>query len=122
LHIQQHRKEILLVKLTIVFDESMTEAKTCKSHKYQDLVSEINRQGFKGTLVTVEVDSHGAISKSLEFSLKRLHNSDEVPNFDTLGRRMSKSDMLILCSLFEKKQYYLELTYCMHLLKYHVLL
>ena len=57
--------KLLLLELTIPFDEYMAEAEVRKREKYRDLLTDIKVQGFDVTLTTVEVGSRGVISDSL---------------------------------------------------------
>ena len=59
------KKKLLLLELTIPFDEYMAEAEVRKREKYRDLLTDIKVQGFDVTLTTVEVGSRGVISDSL---------------------------------------------------------
>ena len=59
------KKKLLLLELTIPFDEYMAEAEVRKREKYRDFLTDIKVQGFDVTLTTVEVGSRGVISDSL---------------------------------------------------------
>ena len=62
-----HPKTVVLVELTVPFDERMSEAKQRKEDKYEELIEEITTSGTKTELHTIEVGTRGIIRK-LSFS------------------------------------------------------
>ena len=48
-------KTVVLVELTVPFDERMSEAKQRKEDKYEELIEEIAASGTKAELHTIEV-------------------------------------------------------------------
>ena len=57
-------KTVVLVELTVPFDERMSEAKQRKEDKYEELIEEITTSGTKAELHTIEVGTRGIIRKS----------------------------------------------------------
>ena len=52
-------KTVVLVELTVPFDERMSEAKQRKEDKYEELIEEITTSGTKAELHTIEVGTRG---------------------------------------------------------------
>ena len=55
---------MVLLQLTVPFDERMSEAKQRKEDKYEELIEEIAASGTKAELHTIEVETRGIIRKS----------------------------------------------------------
>ena len=54
-------KTVVLLELTVPFDERMSEAKQRKEDKYEELIEEIAASGTKAELHTIEVGTRGII-------------------------------------------------------------
>ena len=94
----KEEKRIVLMELTVPFDELMTAAAHRKSTKYRDLVYNIQDAGYHVSLVTVEVGSRGVVSDSFftfinDWTSTKGHESSSL--FDSIRRKVICSSYAI---------------------------
>ena len=63
-------KQLVMVKVTIAFETALDAVVVWKRLKYEDITTELKRNGFKSTFTTTEMGSRG------------------VTNLDTSGKRV----------------------------------
>ena len=79
-------KTLVLVELTIPFDAVMDSASERKQAKYDHLLTTAKRNGFRASLVTLEIGSRGmphspgitALQEALNMSVSTLRKSKEI--------------------------------------------
>ena len=65
-------RRIVLVELTVPFEECMQGATKRKQLRYANLADTLRRRGWTTTVLTVEVGSRGFVGKSMNFMLKAI--------------------------------------------------
>ena len=88
-------KAVYLVELTIPFETGMVEAAERKQQKYSNLVACCRGNGFRTTLVTVEVGSRGFLHKR---SLNNFYTLVKATQNDKLAMEKEMIHRAILVS------------------------
>lgn len=95
------KKELHIIELTVPFLTLLHEARTRKTNKYDAIVADVSRNGFKVTLSTIEVGSRGFINDDNIITIKSLlkvcncHRS-----FSTVKHNLSRLAILSSYSIF----------------------
>lgn len=71
-------KQLIMLELTVPWEERMDEANESKRAKYQELVDECRRQGWKTSCEPLEVGCRGFAGRSLCRVLSQLGLSGEA--------------------------------------------
>ena len=74
---QDDTREITLLELTVCFETNFEEAKRRKTSRYADLLDEAENNGYKASLITIEVGSRGVLNVAGLEKLKSLLNVEK---------------------------------------------
>ena len=70
--INEGSKSIVIIELSIPFEQNIQKAHVYKENKYASLVSDLQEQGYDTNLFCVEIGSRGLISSSNKMSLNSI--------------------------------------------------
>ena len=90
-----------MLELTISHKSVMEQARQVKQAKYQDLIDEVMRAGYRASLITLEVGSRGLVVESELMELNEALNvtkSDIVQLGMTLSRCANPGSFKIGCT------------------------
>ena len=65
-------KTVLLLELTVPIEDRVLAAQSLKSKRYENLIRECQSNGWKASLLTIEIGCRGYISDSFKYILKQL--------------------------------------------------
>ena len=65
-------KTVLLLELTVPIEDCVLTAQSLKSKRYEGLIRECQSNGWKGSLLTIEIGCRGYVSDSFKYILKQL--------------------------------------------------
>ena len=65
-------KMVLLLELTVPIEDRIFAARSLKSQRYESLISECQSNGWKASLITIEIGCRGYISSNFSYILKQL--------------------------------------------------
>ena len=97
----EEEKILQMLELTISHKSVMEQARQVKQAKYQDLIDEVMRAGYRASLITLEVGSRGLIVESELMELNDALNvtkSDIVQLGMTLSRCTNPGSFKIGCT------------------------
>ena len=99
------KKEIVLIELTIPFDTNITAAHERKSLKYEHLKNDIEDKGYSVDLITLEIGSRGLISKENVTKLQKILklNSSKSRELKTFQNELSKIALISSYCIFYSK-------------------
>ena len=65
-------KQIIIMELTVPWEDRMGEANARKRDKYEELINTCKEQGWKTWFFPIEIGSRGYIAKSTVYAIKQL--------------------------------------------------
>ena len=100
--INRKERKIELLELTCSFETSIERANICKTKCYNDLKSDLLKEGWKTTLVPFEIGSRGLVNKRNRESLIAVMKRNRIKLRHTqLFKDLSKISLLCSYSLFQ---------------------
>ena len=99
--VNRTEKTLTLIELTVPFDNNINSANKMKTDKYENLVNDLESEGFTTRLYPIEISSRGLITKENSLRLKEIMKSSmsrdvSAKELRTFFQRLQKS--VIVCS------------------------
>ena len=103
--VNETSKEIIIVELTIPFDQNINSAHQRKSKRYEMLVNDIENNGYDVKYFPIEIGSRGLISRDNVLNLRTLFNieSEKSREFKNILKNLSKISIIASYCIFYSK-------------------
>ena len=76
--VSEKSKTVVVIELTVPFESNMGESHEFKLAKYEELMADLHKSGYKSQIFAIEVEARGLVGATAYILLKRLgHASKE---------------------------------------------